>query len=132
MYKVAKLLSIMLNSKFSIYFIILFILGSLIVAKTLSDMNIFAASGSILTIFGLFKMIHFTTIERFLKQDEIIHASTGVTGPPISDKEYELIVAENRKKAKEKLGRELKSEISGIIYTILGTLIWAYGIYIPV
>lgn len=132
MHTIAKLLSTMLKSKASIYVIAIFILGSLIASKISGDMNLFAASGAILTIFGLFQMIHFTTIERFLNQDTIVQNSTGVTGPPISPEEYEVIVAENRKKAKEKLERELKSEIKGIICTILGTLIWAYGIYLPI
>ncbi|MDP7806902.1 MULTISPECIES: hypothetical protein [Acinetobacter calcoaceticus/baumannii complex] len=94
-------------------------------------MNLFAASGSILTIFGLFQTIQFTTIERFLNKEAIIHSSTGVTGPPISQEEIERIIAENRKNAKIKLDKELKSEIKGITYTIVGTLIWAYGVYIP-
>lgn len=132
MHTIAKLLSTMLKSKASIYVIAVFILGSLIASKISGDINLFAASGAILTIFGLFQMIHFTTIERFLNQDTIVQNSTGVTGPPISHEEYEVIVAENRKKAKEKLERELKSEIKGIICTILGTLIWAYGIYLPI
>jgi hypothetical protein len=132
MYTTAKLLSIMLKSKASIYVIAVFILGSLVASKVSGDMNLFAASGAILTIFGLFQMIHFTTIERFLNQNNIIQNSTGVTGPPISPEKYEIIVAENRKNAKEKIERELKSEIKGIICTILGTLIWAYGIYLPI
>ncbi len=122
----------MLKSKASIYVIAVFILGSLVASKVSGDMNLFAASGAILTIFGLFQMIHFTTIERFLNQNNIIQNSTGVTGPPISPEKYEIIVAENRKNAKEKIERELKSEIKGIICTILGTLIWAYGIYLPI
>ena len=132
MYTIAKLLSIMLKSKVSIYVIVVFIIGSLIASKVVNDLNLFAASGSILTIFGLFQMIHFTTIERFLNQDSIVQNSTGVTGPPILPGEHDAIVAENRRKAKEKLVLELKSEIKGIICTILGTLIWAYGIYIPI
>ena len=132
MYTTAKLLSTMLKSKASIYVIAVFILGSLVASKVSGDMNLFAASGAILTIFGLFQMIYFTTIERFLNQNNIIQNSTGVTGPPISPEKYEIIVAENRKNAKEKIERELKSEIKGIICTILGTLIWAYGIYLPI
>ena len=71
MYTTAKLLSIMLKSKASIYVIAVFILGSLVASKVSGDMNLFAASGAILTIFGLFQMIHFTTIERFLNQNNL-------------------------------------------------------------
>lgn len=132
MYRTAKILRIILRSKFSIYVIGLFILGSLIASKISGDMNLFAASGAILTIFGLFQTIQFTTIEKFLNQNAIIHSSTGVTGPPLSEDEMQKIIAENRKKAKIMLEKELKSEIKGIAYTIFGTIIWAYGIYIPI
>ncbi|MDC5526106.1 hypothetical protein NRA72_18535 [Acinetobacter baumannii] len=131
MYRSARFLQIILRSKFSIYVIVVFIISSLIASIVTGDMNLFAASGSILTIFGLFQTIQFTTIERFLNKEAIIHSSTGVTGPPISQEEIERIIAENRKNAKIKLDKELKSEIKGITYTIVGTLIWAYGVYIP-
>lgn len=132
MLKTARFLLIALRSKFSIYVIGALIIGSLIASKITGDMNLFAASGSILTIFGLFQTIQFTTIEKFLNQEAIIHHSTGVTGPPISEEESKRIAAENRKNAKIKLENELKSEIKGITYTIIGTLIWAYGVYIPI
>ncbi|AVO89384.1 hypothetical protein NDS20_003597 [Acinetobacter baumannii] len=132
MYRIAKILLTILRSKLSIYVIGLFILGSLIASKISGDMNLFAASGAVLTIFGLFQTIQFTTIEKFLNQDAIVHSSTGVTGPPLSVEESERIINENRKKAKIKLEKELKSEIKGISYTIIGTLIWAYGIYLPI
>lgn len=132
MHTTARFLLIILRSKFSIYVIGTFIIGSLIASKITGDMNLFAASGSILTIFGLFQTIQFTTIERFLNQKTIIQNSTGVTGPPISQEESERITLENRKKAKIKLEKELKSDIKGITYTIVGTLIWAYGVYIPI
>ncbi|KQG73411.1 hypothetical protein APC51_17055, partial [Acinetobacter baumannii] len=125
MYRIAKILLTILRSKLSIYVIGLFILGSLIASKISGDMNLFAASGAVLTIFGLFQTIQFTTIEKFLNQDAIVHSSTGVTGPPLSVEESERIINENRKKAKIKLEKELKSEIKGISYTIIGTLIWA-------
>jgi hypothetical protein len=132
MHTTARFLLIILRSKFSIYVIGTFIIGSLIASKITGDMNLFAASGSILTIFGLFQTIQFTTIERFLNQKTIIQNSTGVTGPPISQEESERITLDNRKKAKIKLEKELKSDIKGITYTIVGTLIWAYGVYIPI
>lgn len=67
----------------------IFIISSLIASIVTGDMNLFAASGSILTILGLFQTIQFTTIERFLNKEAIIHSSTGVTGPPISQEEIE-------------------------------------------
>ncbi|MCT9204174.1 hypothetical protein KTH23_19680 [Acinetobacter baumannii] len=97
MYRIAKILLTILRSKLSIYVIGLFILGSLIASKISGDMNLFAASGAVLTIFGLFQTIQFTTIEKFLNQDAIVHSSTGVTGPPLSVEESERIINENRK-----------------------------------
>ena len=75
MYRIAKILLTILRSKLSIYVIGLFILGSLIASKISGDMNLFAASGAVLTIFGLFQTIQFTTIEKFLNQDAIVHSS---------------------------------------------------------
>ncbi len=85
-----------------------------------------------MTVFGLFSMIRFTTIEKYLNQESIIAASTGVTGKPLSAQESIRIQKENQDRAKVRLKTELRSELKGILFTITGTLIWAYGAYIPV
>ncbi|MBK2095646.1 hypothetical protein IB680_08140 [Francisella philomiragia] len=95
-------------------------------------MSLFSASGSIMTIFGLFSMIKFTTIEKFINQEQIASSSTGITGPPISQEEATKLREENIKKARIRLKKELRTEIKGILFTVLGTLISAYGTYIPV
>jgi len=95
-------------------------------------MNLFAASGGVMTVFGLFSMIQFTTIEKYLNQEAIVAASTGMTGPPVGPEEAEKIRKKNQEIAKVKLKKELRSELRGISFTIIGTLVWAYGIYIPI
>ena len=95
-------------------------------------MNLFAASGAVMTVFGLFSMIQFTTIAKYLNQEAIIAASTGVTGPPLSAEESARLQRENQERARVRLKQELRSELKGISFTILGTLIWAYGAYVPV
>ncbi|WP_150467813.1 hypothetical protein [Francisella sp. SYW-9] len=95
-------------------------------------MSLFSASGSIMTIFGLFSMIKFTTIEKFINQEQIVSSSTGVTGPPLSQEESIRLKEKNIKKARIRLKKELRTEVKGILFTVLGTLISAYGTYIPI
>ena len=95
-------------------------------------MSIFSASGSIMAVFGLFSMIKFTTIDKYLNKNQIAQSSTGVTGGPINPEEAEIIKENNIKKAEIKIQRELKSEFKGIILTVIGTLIASYGAYIPI
>lgn len=85
-----------------------------------------------MTVFGLLSMIRFTTMEKYLNQEAIIAASTGVTGPPLTAEESERISKENQKRAAIQIKKELRAEIKGIALTIVGTLIWAYGSYVPV
>lgn len=103
---------------------------SLVAAQLLNDMNLFASSGAVMTIFGLISMIKFTTIEKYLNKEQIIAASTGLTGPPLSQSEQEY-VKRSQKHARQRITKELNSELKGISLSILGTLIWAYGAYIP-
>lgn len=132
MNKIYKLLLNALNSWVSIIFIILYCIASFFYGQKLNDMSLFSASGSIMTIFGLFSMIKFTTIEKFINQEQIASSSTGITGPPISQEEATKLREENIKKARIRLKKELRTEIKGILFTVLGTLISAYGTYIPV
>lgn len=121
-----------LNSWVSILFVITYCMVSFYFGQFHKDMNLFAASGAVMTVFGLFSLIRFTTIEKYLNQKTIIAKSTGVTGPPLSAEEAAQIKKESQKKAQKRLKQELRSELKGILFTIIGTLIWAYGGYIPI
>ena len=120
-----------LNSKFSVFFVLLFCSISFYFGQLNKDMNLFAASGAVMTVFGLFSVIQFTTIAKYLNQEAIIAASTGVTGPPISAEESARLRKVFQERARIQLKKELSSELKGIILTIFGTLMWAYGTYIP-
>lgn len=130
--KIYRFMLTALNSWFSIVFVLSYCLASLYFGQTCNDMNLFAASGAVMTVFGLFSMIQFTTIEKYINQESIVAASTGVTGPPLTQEQYEKIQRESIERARIKISRELRSELKKIIFTITGTLIWAYGAYIPV
>lgn len=112
--------------------VILFCCVSFYMGQLKTDMNLFAASGAVMTVFGLFSMIRFTTIEKYLQQDAIIAASTGVTGPPLSREEAEKLQSANQEAARMRIKKELHSELKGISLTVIGTLIWAYGAYVPI
>ena len=132
MIKIYRFMLAALNSWFSVAFVLVYCIASLYFGQANNDMNLFAASGAVMTVFGLFSMIQFTTIEKYLNQESIIAASTGVTGPPLTQEQYDKIQRENIERARVKITRELRSELKGIVFTITGTLIWAYGAYIPV
>ena len=121
-----------LDSWWPVALIVLFCIASFILGNWFGDMSVFASSGAVMTVFGLFSLIRFTTIEKYLNQDEIVQRSTGLTGKPVSQEEAERIKRENRTRAKVRLDKELRSELRGIALTVVGTLIWAYGAYIPV
>ena len=120
-----------LESWVSLVVIILFCTISFFIGQLKSDMNLFAASGGVMTIFGLLSMIRFTTIEKYLQQQNIIDNSSGITGPPLRDEEIERIEKESRERARIKIKKELRSEIKGLALTVVGTIIWAYGVYVP-
>ena len=132
MNKIYRFLLSALNSWAAIVFILAYCLASFYFGQICKDMNLFAASGGVMTVFGLFSMIRFTTIEKYLNQEAIIAASTGVTGPPLTQEESARIQRESQERARVRLARELRSELKGISFTIAGTLIWAYGVYIPI
>ncbi len=113
-------------------FVVAYCLGSFYFGQVGKDMNIFAASGAVMTVFGLFSMIRFTTIEKYLNQESIVTTSTGMTGPPLSSEKAERLKKESQKRARVRLQKELRSELIGISFTVTGTIIWAYGAYIPV
>ncbi|MGI9572531.1 hypothetical protein ACRYJU_00480 [Alloalcanivorax xenomutans] len=132
MKKLYRFLLKALNSWASIVFVVVYCIASFFLGQRCNDMNLFAASGAVVTVFGLFSMIRFTTIEKYLNQERIAAASTGVTGPPLSADDAKRLAKENQEKARVRLEQELRSELKGISFTIVGTLIWAYGSYVPV
>jgi len=116
----------------NIILVALLLTGSLWLAVVHKDITIFAAAGGPVTIIGLFSTIQFTTLEKYLKLEELVANSTGVTGPPISEDDYVRIIGQNQDAARRRLGLELKSELTGIALTVFGTLLWAYGTYVPI
>jgi hypothetical protein len=120
-----------LNSSISAAELIGFCALSFYLGQSHRNMNLFAASGGILTVFGLLSLIRFTTIEKYLNQDAIVARSTGLTGPPVSEEKAKRLRDSNMAAAKVRLKNELRSEAKGIVLTIVGTLIWAYGAFLP-
>ena len=127
-----RYLFIFLSSKYAPLILILFSLISLAGGQILKNMNLFASSGAIMTIFGLISMIKFTTIEKYLNQKQIVAASTGMTGKVLLQNEQEAYAKRSQELAMQRIKKELRSELKGISLSIAGTLIWAYGAYIPV
>ena len=121
-----------LKSWVSVLLVVSFCCLSFYFGQLETDMNLFAASGAVMTVFGLLSMIRFTTIEKYLQQDAIATASKGVTGPPLTRVESERLQRINQEAARVRIKQELHSELKGISLTIIGTLIWAYGAYVPV
>jgi len=121
-----------LNSRSAVAALVFYMGLSFWYGQTRHDMNLFAASGGIATVFGLFSIIRFTTIEKYLNQDQIIKSSTGLTGTPVSGAEAERIQRESVERARVRIKAELQSELTGIALTVVGTLVWAYGTYVPV
>jgi hypothetical protein len=120
------------SSPINIVFVALLLIGSIYLAVVHEDISIFAAAGGPITVIGLFSTIQFTTIEKYLKREELAANSTGVTGPPLSEEEYKRIVTQSQEAARKRLGLELRSELTGIALTVFGTLLWAYGVYMPI
>jgi hypothetical protein len=78
-------------------------------------------------------LIRFTTIEKYRNQDAIAGRSSGLTGPLVPDaKKAEQLRDKNIAAAKIRIKAELRSETKGILLTVIGTLIWAYGAYVPI
>lgn len=116
----------------NVVFVLLLVVASLILMCLYNDIALFAAAGGPITIIGLLSTVKFTTIEKFLKREELILSSTGVTGPPVSQADYEIIVARSQEATRKRLALELRSELTGIALTVFGTILWAYGAYLPI
>lgn len=112
--------------------VLLLLVASLILMALHNDIALFAAVGGPITIIGLLSTVKFTTIEKYLKREDIIVSSTGVTGPPVSQADAEIIAARSQEATRKRLALELRSELTGIALTVFGTIIWAYGAYLPI
>lgn len=116
----------------NVVLVFLVLVASLVLMFYYNDVSLFAAAGGPITIIGLFSIVKFTTLEKYLKREELAMNSTGVTGPPISEAECEIIVARSQEEARIRLALELRSEFTGIVLTVFGTILWAYGAYLPI
>lgn len=121
-----------LGAKTSIALLVVFCILSFSFGQAFNDMNLFASSGAIISVFGLLYTIKFTTLKKITSRSAEVASRGGVTGGPISAEEGERIRKENLAKAEIAVREEIKAEILGVALTILGTFIWAYGSYIKI
>lgn len=132
MKKFRQLLLTTLGAKTSIFLLVVFCALSFAFGQALNDMNLFASSGAIISVFGLLYTIKYTTLKKLSNREAEINSRSGVTGPPLSEEEYNKIVDENLRQARIDVREELKSEILGVGLAIFGTFVWAYGGYIAI
>lgn len=116
----------------NVVLVLLLLVASFILMFIHEDIALFAAAGGPITIIGLLSTVKFTTIEKYLKREELIVSSTGMTGPPVSQADYEIIAARSQEATRKRLTLELRSELTGIGLTVFGTILWAYGSYLPI
>ena len=118
---VLRTVTAMMNSPVSAFVLVIFCAFSFYLGQLYRDMNLFASSGGLMTVFGLLSLIRFTTIEKYLNRDAIVARSSGLTGPPIPDAKIKQLKEMNIAAANMRIKAELKSEIKGITLTIIGT-----------
>lgn len=116
----------------NVVLVLLLLVASFILMFLKNDIALFAAAGGPITIIGLLSTVKFTTIEKYLKREELIVTSTGMTGPPVSQADSEIIAARSQEATRQRLALELRSELTGIGLTVFGTILWAYGAYLPI
>ncbi|ENL7174836.1 hypothetical protein AB6A49_004542 [Escherichia coli] len=121
-----------LGAKISIAILCVFCGASFLFGQYLNDMNLFASSGAIISVFGLLYTIKFTTLKKLSNREAEINSRSGVTGPPLSAEESQKIREENLAKARVEVREEIKAEVLGVGLTVFGTIIWAYGGYIKI
>lgn len=121
-----------LGAKTSLALLMIFCGLSFIFGQALNDMNLFASSGAIISVFGLLYTIKFTTLKKISNRNAEISSRSGVTGRPLTQEESIRIRNENLKNAEIEVTEEIKSEALGVALTILGTFIWAYGGYVKI
>ena len=121
-----------LGAKTSLILLIVFCGASFLFGQYLNDMNLFASSGAIISVFGLLYTIKFTTLKKLSNREAEINSRSGVTGPPLSPEESKRMREENISKARIEVREEIKAEVIGVGLTIFGTFVWAYGGYINI
>lgn len=123
----SKLLIKFISIKLFSFYLLFFIFVSYLISSLNDDPNYFSASGGVATILGLLMLIRYSTLEHVI---DIQHAVTSRHQKHFgfADKfTSETTIQENNIKVKN----EISIEIKGLIITMLGTLIWAYGFCIP-
>jgi len=107
-----------MSNKYAAIVLVLFSLFSFVCGQLAENMNLFASSGAVITIFGIISMSKFTTLTRYFRQQDIDLGKN----EKMCDFDAEL---ENSEQI------NVYSELKGLELIILGTLVWAYGGYIP-
>ncbi|MEZ9074086.1 hypothetical protein AB4453_16960 [Vibrio atlanticus] len=120
--KVAK------HYKWTVFVIILFNIGSIVVSIVQKDFNWLAASGGVTSIVGLLLTVSHSVPKTEVDVQNYVAAMfpksrDGIMADPPKNRggvvQTESII--------EKANKVLRSESLGIIITIIGTLIWAYS-----
>ena len=112
-----KMLYSCMSNKYAAIVLVLYSLASFVFGQLIENMAIFASSGAVITIFGIISMSKFTTLTRYFSQENI-----ELDKNEVCDSETEQ---ENSNQV------NVYSEFKGLELTIIGTLVWAYGGYIP-
>lgn len=89
--------------------------------------GLFASFGAVVTIMGLLLLIEskaITNLEEF-KREVIKDLGVGTTSSVDSLSPDEI------DKASDNIRRQMQRETTGVIISIIGTLVWAFGEYVP-
>ena len=130
--EIAKAILATLNSGLADTLIMLLAFFSFYLGQESENMAIFSASGGVMTVFGLLKMIKFSTLEQYLKMEETIKSVTGMTGPPTGPGEENKTRKAAQERKRRDLEKQLGTEFKGITLTVFGTLTASYGSFIPI
>ena len=107
-----------MSNKYAAVVLVLFSSFSFAFGQLAENMDLFASSGAVITIFGIVSMSKFTTLTRYFSQQNI---ELG--------KNEKICDFDAEQKNSEQIN--VYSELKGLELIIIGTLIWAYGGYIP-
>lgn len=117
-----------LNSKYLIPIIYFFIVCSLLISFYSNNPNWLSASGGVLAIIGLLITIKTSTLYRATNLYFLVSASNR---DPAAVEDPFMFGHLTEKEKKDKITKELKTELRGIKLTVFGTLVWAYGFLLP-
>ena len=76
MKEIYKFVAVVAQSKLTLALLVVFCAASFALGQKFKDMNLFAASGGVLTVGGLLSLIRFTTLDKLLLQETMIANST--------------------------------------------------------